>query len=112
MFSRNKTDGYMTAVIAGGIICVSAALVRLPFSVIDLNFLVLFCLTIFVGSRITVQIPKFKSHIAVSDTFIFLALLMYGGEVAVILSALEAFFSSWRFCNKKRTIFFNAAAVA
>ncbi len=102
----------MTTVIICGVLCVSAALLYLPYQVIDLTFLILFCLTIGVGSRITIQIPKFKSHIAVSDTFIFLALLMYGGEVAIVLSALEAFFSSWRFCNRKLTIFFNAAAVA
>lgn len=112
MRPEKLTKTYITAVIACGVMCVSAALYWLPYRVIDLSFLLLFCLTIGIGSRITVQIPKFKSHIAVSDTFIFLALLMYGGEVAIILSALEAFFSSWRFCNKKRTVFFNAAAVA
>ncbi len=109
---QKLTNKYMTAVIVAGLVCVSAAVYRLPYQVIDIQFLLLFCLTIGVGSRITVQIPKFKSHIAVSDTFIFLALLMYGGEVAIVLSALEAFFSSWRFCNKKLTVFFNAAAVA
>ncbi len=102
----------MVAVIICGLVCLLAALIRLPVQAIDVNFLVLFCFTIGVGSRVTVQIPKFKSHIAVSDTFIFLALLMYGGEFAIILSAVEAFFSSWRFCNKKLTIFFNSAAVA
>lgn len=106
------TEKYIAAVIVCGLICVSAAVYWLPYHVIDLNFLVLFVLTIGVGSRITLQIPKFKSHIAVSDTFIFLALLMYGGEVAILLSAMEAFFSSWRFCNKKLTVFFNSAAVA
>lgn len=112
MYFEKLTQRYMTAVIVCGTLCVSAALYFLPYKVIDLSFLILFCLTIGVGSRITVQIPKFKSHIAVSDTFIFLALLMYGGEVAILLSAVEAFFSSWRFCNRKVTIFFNAAAVA
>ncbi|HMQ05001.1 MAG TPA: EAL domain-containing protein [Pyrinomonadaceae bacterium] len=112
MYFEKLTERYMQAVIFCGMICILAAAYWLPFGRIDLNFLVLFCLTIFVGSRVTVQIPKFKSHIAVSDTFIFLALLMYGGEVAIILSAVEAFFSSWRFCNRKLTIFFNAAAVA
>lgn len=102
----------MVAVIICGLLCLSAALFWLPVYKIDLNFLVLFCLTIGVGSRVTVQIPKFKSHIAVSDTFIFLALLMYGGELAIVLSAVEAFFSSWRFCTKKQTIFFNSAAMA
>lgn len=106
------TQSYIAAVIAAGAVCFSAALYWLPLEVIDLTFLLLFCLTIGVGSRITIQIPKFKAHIAVSDTFIFLALLLYGGKFAIILSALEAFFSSWRFCNRKITVFFNAAAVA
>lgn len=106
------TKIYMVAVVAGGIACLSAALYTVPILKIDLYFLVLFCFTIGLGSRVTVQIPRFKSHIAVSDTFIFLALLLYGGELAIILSAVEAFFSSWRFCSKKLTIFFNSAAVA
>jgi diguanylate cyclase (GGDEF)-like protein/PAS domain S-box-containing protein len=112
MYLEKLTNKFIAAVIVCGVLCVSAAVYWLPYGSIDLSFLILFCLTIGVGSRITIQIPKFKSHIAVSDTFIFLALLMYGGEVAIILSALEAFFSSWRFCNKKLTVFFNASAVA
>ena len=106
------TDKYMTLVIAGGVLCVAASVFWLPYHIIDLKFLILFCLTIGVGSRITVQIPRFKAHIAVSDTFIFLALLMYGGPVAILLAAAEAFFSSWRFCNRTLTVFFNSAAVA
>ncbi|MCC7305958.1 MAG: EAL domain-containing protein [Acidobacteria bacterium] len=109
---RKLSEQYMFAVIICGLAVLSAACYRLPTAKIDLNFLLLFCFTIGVGSRLTVQIPKFKSHIAVSDTFIFLALLTYGGELAIILSAVEAFFSSWRFCNRKLTVFFNSAAVA
>lgn len=112
MRSEKLTKIYITAVIICGMMCLSAAAYWLPYRVIDFPFLLLFCLTIGVGSRITVQIPKFKSHIAVSDTFIFFALLMYGGEAAILLSGIEAFFSAWRFCNKKLTVFFNAAAVA
>ena len=102
----------MFAVIICGLAVLSGAVYRMPVQKVDLNFLLLFCFTIGVGSRLTVKIPKFKSHIAVSDTFIFLALLTYGGELAIILSAVEAFFSSWRFCNRKLTVFFNSAAVA
>ena len=112
MFYEKLTERYIAAVIICGLGCLSAAVYWLPVQVIDLNFLVLFCFTIGLGSRVTVQIPKFKAHIAVSDTFIFLALLMYGGELAIILSAVEAFFSSRRFCSKNLTIFFNSAAVA
>ncbi len=102
----------MMAVLIAGSICVVLALARLPIEKIDFHFLLLFCFTIGIGSRMTVQIPRFKAYIAVSDIFIFLALLIYGGEFAVILSAVEAFFSSRKFCNKTITVLFNAAAMA
>lgn len=102
----------MFAVIACGIGCLLWAVFRIPIQSIDINFLILFCFTVGVGSRFTIQIPQLKSHIAVSDTFIFLALLMYGGEMAVILSAVEAFFSSRRFCSRFVTILFNVSAMA
>lgn len=106
------TKSYMMAVLAAGSICVALSLVRLPFEKIDFHFLLLFCFTIGLGSRMTVQIPRFKAYIAVSDIFIFLALLNYGGELAIILSAVEAFFSSRKFCNKTITVLFNVAAMA
>lgn len=109
---QKMTTRYMIAVIVCGLACLAGAIYRAPIHSLDFHFLILFCFTIGVGSRFTIQIPQFKSHIAVSDTFIFLALLMYGGEVAVILSAVEAVFSSWRFCSKRVTIMFNAAAMA
>lgn len=102
----------MAAVLIGGFICFVTAVVRLPVERVNLQFLFLLVFTIGIGSRITIQIPRLKSHIAVSDTFIFLALLLYGGEFAVVLAAVEAFFSSMRFCNKKLTVFFNAMAMA
>jgi PAS domain S-box-containing protein len=83
-----------------------------PWQKVDLQFLFLVCCTIGLGSRITVQIPRVKSHISVSDTFIFLTLLLYGGELAIPLAAMEAAVSSWRFCSRKITVFFNAGAMA
>ncbi|MGQ0541550.1 MAG: putative bifunctional diguanylate cyclase/phosphodiesterase [Blastocatellia bacterium] len=106
------TKGYLILVLCVGTLAISFALYNLPTEKLDIYFFILSALTIGVGSRITVQIPRFKSHIAVSDTFIFLALLLFGGELAIILAATEAFFSSWRFCNKKITVFVNAAAMA
>ncbi len=102
----------MMTVIVLGALCLIAAVFRLPVERADVYLPVLAALTVIVGSRVTIQIPRFKSHVAVSDTFIFLTLLLYGGEFAIILSAVEAFVSSWRFCNRKITVFFNAMAVA
>lgn len=102
----------MTSVIVAGIVCVLFALANVRVAAIDVYLLLLFVFTVGIGSRISIQIPRFKSHISVSDIFIFLALLLYGGEFAVILAAIEATASAWRFCNRKLTIFFNAATMA
>jgi diguanylate cyclase (GGDEF)-like protein/PAS domain S-box-containing protein len=102
----------MLAVLAVGIVVFGTALTNVPIERVDVYFLLLFCFTVGLGSRVTVPIPQLKSHIAVSDIFIFLALMLFGGPLAVVLSAVEAFLSSWRFCNKKITVFFNASSAA
>lgn len=109
---QKLTKIYMIAVLICGIVSFGVAAATVPLERVNVYFLILFCFTIGIGSRITVKIPQLKSHIAVSDTFVFLALILFGGELAIILAAVEAFFSAWRFCNKKITVFFNAAAVA
>jgi hypothetical protein len=112
MNTQSKTKNYMLVIIALGFACVALALLNFPVEKFDLQLFILFAFTVGFGSRITLQIPKLKSRIAVSDTFIFFALLLYGGEIAVILAAVEALFSAWRFCNKKITVFFNVSAMA
>ena len=102
----------MACIIAVGVICVAHAIWYMPYERIDLYLVLLTALTLGIGSRITIPIPRLKSHIAVSDTFVFLALLLYGGEIAIILAAAEAFISSWRFCKKTVTVFTNAGVMA
>jgi hypothetical protein len=111
MSEKRSAHGYMLTVITLGFLCLVASVIYLPLARADIYLPILAVLTVVIGSRVTIKIPRFKSHIALSDTFIFLTLLIYGGEYAIILSALEAFVSSWRFCNRKITVFFNAAAV-
>ncbi len=106
------TKSYTLAVILLGLVCLSVSLFNVSLARIDIHLIVLFIFTVAAGSRLTIQIPRFKSFISASETFIFLALLFYGGEFAVILAAAEAFATSWRFCNKKATILFNTATMA
>ena len=106
------TIGYMVTVLTIGLACLTFSAFNLPFQKLDLYFLVLAGSTIGLGSWATVKIPRVKTHIAVSDLFIFLTLLLYGGPLAIVLAAVEAFFTSWQFCSKKLTVFFNVAAMA
>src|SRR5438105_3045106 len=107
-----KSERYMWVVIACGALCAGAAAVGIVRSEPDIYIVLLGVLTVAVGSRTIIQIPRFRSHISVSDTFIFLTLLLYGGPCAVLLATIEAGVSAWRFCNRKLTIFFNAALLA
>ncbi len=85
---------------------------RLPFAQLDAKFVALTLITVLIGSRITIEIPGARGQIAVSDTFIFLAILLFGIEAAVVLAAAEAFCSSVRFSKKVTVLFFNAGVMA
>ena len=76
------------------------------------GFFILGLFTIGIASRITIQIPSVSSRISVSDTFIFLTIILFGNEAAVLLAATEGFCSSLRFSKKWITIFFNTAVMA
>jgi hypothetical protein len=56
-----------------------------------------------------IPIPRFSSQISVSDTFVFLVLLLYGGAAAVVVGAIEAFLSSLALQPPPRIVAFNWA---
>ncbi|MFN6962815.1 MAG: putative bifunctional diguanylate cyclase/phosphodiesterase [Pyrinomonadaceae bacterium] len=112
MDRSKRTNAYMALVILSGFACLAAAVRAVPTAKLDIEFLLVAVLTICASSRVSVRIPSLKSHISVSDTFIFLTLLLYGGEFAILLAAADAFVSSWRFCSRKVTVLFNTAAMA
>lgn len=95
----------------GTVVCAFSA-ANLPLKQLDIRFLVLAIVTICISSRLSIQIPSFTSHISVSDTFVFLTILLYDGEAAVLLAAVEALLSSMRFSKKPITIIFNSAIIA
>ena len=85
---------------------------HLTFAQLDVRFLLLALATVLIGPRLSIQIPRVKAHISVSDTFVFLSLLLFGGEAAIILATAEALCSSVRISDKVQTHLFNAAVMA
>ena len=112
MDHKKQLEKHIITILTGGLFCLAIAFVNLPFAEFNLHLLLLTAFTLGFGSRITIRIPQFKSHVSVSDTFIFLALMLYGGEVAIVLAALDAVISSARFCRQKIIILSNGAMVA
>ena len=99
-----------TIVLIGGVVCLLSA-AQLDRRTFDIRLLFLTILTLVVGSRINIRIPRVKGFISVSDTFIFLVLLLFGKELAALLAAAEALCSSLRFSKSKSTILFNTAVM-
>src|SRR5690349_11372111 len=79
---------------------------------LDSRFILLVAIALVLTARITIPLPRFSSQISVSDTFVFLVLLLYGGSAAVVVGALEAFLSSLRFSRRRAIVAFNGAAAA
>ncbi|HEX8118114.1 MAG TPA: hypothetical protein VF521_12645, partial [Pyrinomonadaceae bacterium] len=108
---RNPARPFMWAVIALGTGAVVFSAASLPLARLDVRFLML-GLLVCVGSHGAVRIPRVSGRITVSDTLVFLTLLLYGGPAAVMLSALEGVYASLRISRKPITILFNAAVLS
>jgi diguanylate cyclase (GGDEF)-like protein/PAS domain S-box-containing protein len=103
---------FMWLVVAcGAVVGVYSACALNP-AVLDFRLLLLTFVTVLIGARIAIQIPRISGQITVADTVIFLTLLVYGGEPAILLAALEGVCSSLRISRKPITILFNSAMMA
>jgi hypothetical protein len=69
-------------------------------------------LTAVIGSRIAIRIPQINVNITVDDTFVFIALLLYGGQAAVITGALAGVCAALRISRKARTVAYGGGALA
>ena len=91
---------------AGAAACLFSAW-GLRWSQLDWSFAAVALVTVCVGARAIVKIPRVKGEVTATDTFIFLTVLLYDGEVAVLLAVVEALLSSLRITKTWLTVFFN-----
>ena len=103
---------FIALIIALGTLVCCFSVYRLPLAQIDIPFLILSVVTICLGSRIGIEVSRPKFQITISDTFIFVTILMYGGELAILLAAAEALCTSLRARWKVSTILFNTGLLA
>jgi diguanylate cyclase (GGDEF)-like protein/PAS domain S-box-containing protein len=103
---------YMRLIVAIGAEVLLLSLLKLDTSELGVRFALLLLITVAVGSRNLVHFFRFDSSVSVSDVFIFLAILLFGGEPAVFMAAAEGFCSSLRITKKPLTMLFNSASMA
>ena len=88
------------------------ALMGIPAGRIDTGVITLTVLTVFCSCYLRIQLPRVNTHLTISDALIMLAMLIYGGEVAVLLAIVETAAASINLMRqgvpiKVKTIFFN-----
>ena len=98
-------------IVCGSLAFIYSAL-RVDFGQFDSRMALMVGMALLLTSRITIPIPRLSSQISVSDTFVFLVLLLYGSAAAVVLGALEAFVSSLFFSRRPVTRMFNGSSAA
>ena len=103
---------FLWVITGAGSLAFLYSLTQVNFFQLDSRFAILVGMALLLASQITVPIPRLSSQISVSDTFVFLLLLLYGGAAAVTVGAIEATVSSIRFSKKPRIVVFNFAAAA
>lgn len=84
---------------------------------IDAGVITLAVLTVFCSCYLRIQLPRVNIHLTISDGLIILAMLLYGGEVALLIAVIETAFASvnlWRkgVMIKPRTIVANVLIAA
>src|SRR5258705_2589252 len=111
--TENRFFGPFLWIITGtGSLVLLYSAFRLNLAHLDSRFTLLLLITLLLSSRVIVPIPRLSSQISVSDTFVFLILLLYGGEAAIAVAAVEALVSSLRFSRKTSTVVFNSGSAA
>ena len=110
---ENKFFGpFLWVVVVSGTLAFLYSAFQIDFRQFDSHLAVLVAMALLLTSQITIPLPRFSSQISVSDTFVFLVLLLYGGAAAIVIGALEAFVSSLRFSRRPVIVAFNFGSSA
>jgi diguanylate cyclase (GGDEF)-like protein len=98
------TNFYLALLLPVGLAAIVWALVNFPFEQISIGLASLSVVTVCFSSYLRIQLPRTKIHLTISDALVFLSLLVYGGQVAVLLTVLETAFTSINFRRQGVTI--------
>ena len=98
------TNLYVGALLPVGIAAIAWAVVTFPVGKVSVGLIALSVVTVCFSSYLRIQLPRTKIHLTISDSLVFLSLLVYGGEVAVLLAVLETTFTSVNFRRQGVTI--------
>jgi signal transduction histidine kinase/ActR/RegA family two-component response regulator len=100
---------FLFFVVAAGAGAMLFSLPRLSLHQLDWRFVLLLVVMATVASRLSIPIPHVKGEVTVGDTLIFLTMMVYGGEAALLMAAVDGLSSSMYVSKKLRVFLFNSA---
>ena len=81
----------------------------LPFSK---DWLLLSIVTIAVASRTDIKIPRISSTVTITDTFIYISVLLYGVPHSIVLAGVDAAICSLHYSNRRKVTPFNVGVTS
>src|SRR5262245_30516781 len=88
------------------------ATLALAFQPVNFEWVLLSLVTVLMVSRIDSGISESRNAVTLSDTFIFISVLLYGTNATVVLAGLEAAACTLVFKGRRGMVLFNAAAMS
>jgi signal transduction histidine kinase/ActR/RegA family two-component response regulator len=112
MSQQRFLNPFVALVVSAGAAVTIFSGYRLHLANLDARFLLLLLLSVVIGARLIIHIPRVKGEITVTDTLIFLTMLLYGGEAATLLAAIATLATSLQVTKKLKVVLFNSAVMA
>ncbi len=101
---------WVCVTLAAGLTALS--ITRLSLATINVPFLLLALITLNLATRIAVKIPRVAGQANFSGAFVFLTLLLFDAEAAVLLAIVAAFCATLHFSKRPLQLLFNSALAA
>ena len=95
---------FVTAVSLAALAAVVWALSGMTLEKLSPGVITVSALTIFCSCYLRIQLPKVNIHLTISDGLVILSMLMYGGEVGVLLTVVETALAALNLRRKGVTI--------
>ncbi len=103
---------YLWLLITLGVVVLISCVRQIDLRHLDARFLLIAAITVGIGARLNVKIPRVNAWVSISDAFIFLSFLLFGGAATILLATLEAFYSSLKHNKTKLFHYYNAGLMA
>src|SRR5947209_3099495 len=103
--SKEKTITLFIALLSPVVLAVLAwAVMGITPAEVSPGVITISLLTIFCSCYLRIQLPRVNIHLTISDGLIILTMLLYGGEIALLLAVVETFLASINIMRQGLTI--------